>query len=164
MAKSPIVIGVYWDQWSPKVMSSVLMDLLQLATNGMCGKDTKVYVWSSPDSKGPSGAEDMRSAILASGLALADDSASPPDHWLAYYQTNAGDLPDLPTTSFFQKGRRHFKCMTPKKKELVMRPDSPNYPAIPERYRLAPPSANPLTRPRPPRNSDTTFLPPWAVL
>lgn len=155
------VLCLYWELWTPKVLTTALMDAMNwCATTGNGAVTTFTVTFA--DQPDVLGEDDLRRALTSMGLPM--DHESPVTTYLGYFVSTRAGLPQLPTGGKWDGGRRMVKDLTPRRHKMPMRPDDPRYPNLPDTTRPAPPMADPLSRPRPPRSAHNLFLPPWAML
>lgn len=145
----PQRFGILWDQWTPKVESSIARDLLEM--KGQFGK--LVVSTTNKDTQ--------RLVNLCAAMQIDVGPASPKvTVWKAYFEFK--DVHDLAPDYAVQVYR---KFVGQQKKPLRLMPNQEGYPALYEtrNNRPAPVGLSPLTKPMPPRNG-RYVLPPWAYL
>ena len=144
-------IGVVWDEWTPKVESSIARDLLELKSMYY---NTRGFAVATTNNDSESLAR-LCKAIQVDLIPATPQATV----WKAYYVGECSpSVPDYAETTY-------AAFVGLRKSVLTLRPDAEGYPALFEtrNNRPAPIGLSPLTKSMPPRNG-RYLLPPWAYI
>lgn len=145
MAKSTS-LGIAWDKWTPKIESSITMDLLNLGEPNL----TLFVLTDAPAAE----VKALKRLVSFLGVTLVDKEPEGLDTVKLYYEDEPPRL-----DKWYKKVYR--KRVSTARKKMSLQPNKPNYPEFPARDRPLPTGMSPNTKPMPPRYG-TMILPPWA--